>query len=117
VIHGGGIPQKNDALNRIYASVLNLPVLVPETPITSLGSAIFAFLACGTFATVQEAQAALCPAYREVAPDPRDVATYERLYAIYRDLYFAMGVPDSAPVAMGRVLPAVREIAAGVRAT
>lgn len=117
VIHGGGIPQKNEALNRIYASVLDLPVLVPETPITSLGSAIFAFLACGTFATVQEAQAALCPAYREVPPDPRDVATYERLYAIYRDLYFAMGVPDSAPVAMGRVLPALREIAAGVRAT
>jgi L-ribulokinase len=115
VIHGGGIPQKNAVLNRVYASVLNVPVLVPETPITSLGSAIFAFLACGAFATVEEAQAALCPAYREILPDPRDVATYERLYAIYRELYYAMGVPDSAPVALGRVLPELRAIAAGVR--
>ena len=115
VIHGGGIPQKNAALNRIYASVLNLPVLVPETPITSLGSAIFAFLACGAFTSVQEAQAALCPAYREIQPDARDVATYERLYALYRELYFALGVPGSAPVGIGHVLPAIREIAAGVR--
>ncbi|HEX4932256.1 MAG TPA: FGGY-family carbohydrate kinase, partial [Gemmatimonadaceae bacterium] len=116
VIHGGGIPQKNEALNRIYASVLNLPVLVPETPITSLGSAVFAFLACGAFTSVQEAQAALCPAYREIQPDARDVATYEKLYALYRELYFALGVPGSAPVAIGHVLPAIREIAAGVRA-
>ena len=62
VIHGGGIPQKNDVLNQVYANVLGMPVLVPERPITSLGSAIFAFLAAGTFATIEEAQRALCPA-------------------------------------------------------
>ena len=115
VIHGGGIPQKNEVLNRIYASVLNLPVLVPESSITSLGSAIFAFVACGAFDTVEEAQAALCPGYREVLPDARDVAVYDRLYALDRDLYFAMGVPDSGPVAVGHVLPAIRAIAAAVR--
>ena len=117
VIHGGGIPQKNEVLNRAYASVLNLPVLVPETPITSLGSAIFAFLACGEFESIEAAQAALCPRYRTVAPDQRDVAVYERLYPIYRDLYFAMGAPDSAPIGVGHVLPAIRGIAAEVRAT
>lgn len=117
VIHGGGIPQKNDVLNRVYASVLNVPVLVPETSITSLGSAIFAFLACGEFATVEEAQAALCPGYREVLPDARDVAVYDRLYTLYRDLYFAMGIPDAPPAAVGHVLPAIRAIAAEVRAT
>ncbi|MBK9977068.1 MAG: ribulokinase [Gemmatimonadetes bacterium] len=116
VIHGGGIPQKNEVLNRIYASVLNLPVLVPESSITSLGSAIFAFVACGAFDTVEEAQAALCPGYREVLPDARDVAVYDRLYALYRELYFAMGVPDSAPAQVGHVLPAIRAIAAEVRA-
>lgn len=115
VIHGGGIPQKNEVLNRVYASVLNLPVLVPETPITSLGSAIFAFLACGAFPSIQSAQAALCPAYREIPPDPRDVATYDRLYAIYRSLYFAMGGPDAPPIAVGQVLPEIRRIAAEVR--
>ena len=115
VIHGGGIPQKNDVLNRIYASVLNLTVLVPETPITSLGSAIFAFMACGEFASIEAAQQALCPKYREVHPDPRDVPVYERLYAIYRELYFGMGQPSAAPMAVGHVLPAIRAIAADVR--
>lgn len=115
VIHGGGIPQKNEVLNRVYASVLNLPVLVPETPITSLGSAIFAFIACGEFESIEAAQAALCPKYRTVEADARDVAVYERLYPIYRDLYFAMGNPKSPPVEMGHVLPTIRSIAAEVR--
>ena len=29
VINGGGIPQKNETLNRVYANVFNKPVLVP----------------------------------------------------------------------------------------
>ncbi len=56
VINGGGIPQKNEMLNRVYANVLNKPVLVPESEVTSLGSAIFAFLAAGAFKTIEEAQ-------------------------------------------------------------
>ena len=116
VIHGGGIPQKAHVLNQVYANVLNLPVLVPETSITSLGSAIFAFLACGAFGSVEEAQQALCPSYRVVHPEPSAVAVYDRLYALYRDLYFAMGTPDSAPLAVGHVLPSIRAIAAEVRA-
>ena len=66
VINGGGIPQKNETLNRVYANVLNKPVLVPESDVTSLGSAIFAFLAAGAFKTVEEAQDALCPEHRTV---------------------------------------------------
>jgi hypothetical protein len=72
VIHGGGIPQKNDLLNQVYANVLNMPVLVPDRSITSLGSAIFAFLAAGTFATIEEAQRALCPSYRVIEPRPEE---------------------------------------------
>jgi len=45
VINAGGIPQKNRALNQVYASVLRRPVLVPSKSVVSLGSAIFAFLA------------------------------------------------------------------------
>src|SRR5437764_3973868 len=55
VINAGGIPQKNDMLNRVYANVLGRPVLVPTKSVTSLGSAIFAFLAAGTFKTIEEA--------------------------------------------------------------
>ena len=57
VINAGGIPQKNDVLNRVYANVLGRPVLVPSKSVTSLGSAIFAFLAAGTFKSIEEAQA------------------------------------------------------------
>ncbi len=117
VIHGGGIPQKNEVLNRVYANVLNMPVLVPETSVTSLGSAIFAFLAAGDFATIEEAQRALCPSYRVIQPDPAQVAIYERLYPMYRDLYFSLGVPGSSPVGMGYVLPTLRSVAADVNAS
>ena len=77
IINGGGIPQKNAVLNQVYANVMGKPILVPQGDVTSLGSAIFAFLAAGTFQTVEEAQDALCPAYRTIEPEPagrRDVS-------------------------------------------
>ncbi len=95
VINGGGIPQRNEVLNQVYANVLNKPVLVPGGDVTSLGSAIFAFLAAGTFADHQDAQAALCPPHRVVEPEPAAVSVYERLYAHYRALYFALGDPQA----------------------
>ncbi len=115
VINAGGIPQKNETLNRVYASVLNKPVLVPSSDITSLGSAIFAFLAAGTFKTIEEAQAALCPAHRVIEPDPRSARVYEELYQMYRTLYFGFGSQTSEPVSIGHVLPKLRKIAAHVR--
>jgi len=117
VIHGGGIPQKNDLLNQVYANVLNMPVLVPERSITSLGSAIFAFLAAGTFATIEQAQRALCPSYRNIEPQANEASVYERLHPLYRDLYFSLGQRDSSPISIGNVLPALRRIAADVRGT
>ena len=66
VINAGGIPQKNDVLNQVYANVLGRPVLVPSKSVVSLGSAIFAFLAAGTFKTVEEAQAKICPDAQDV---------------------------------------------------
>ncbi len=116
VINAGGIPQKNETLNRVYASVLNKPVLVPSSDITSLGSAIFAFLATGTFKTIEDAQAALCPSHRIVQPDPSSARVYEELYQLYRELYFAFGSQSSEPVSVGHVLPKLRKIAAAARA-
>ena len=57
VINAGGIPQKNEVLNQVYANVLGKPVLVPAGIPTSLGSGIFALIAAGTFKTIEEAQA------------------------------------------------------------
>jgi L-ribulokinase len=115
VVNGGGIPQKNRTLNRVYANVLNKPILVPKSEVTSLGSAIFAFLAAGTFKTIEEAQDALCPSFDVIEPDPRQAAACGRLFELYRELYFAFGRRDAPPAAVGRVLPELREIAAAVR--
>jgi L-ribulokinase len=115
VVNAGGIPRRNAQLNRIYANVLGKPVLVPEGEAPSVGAAIFAFLAAGTFRSVEEAQDALCPGYVTVEPDPAGVGVYEELYPLYRRLYFALGRKAADPAALGDVLPALREIAARVR--
>jgi L-ribulokinase len=109
VINGGGIPQKNEVLNQVYANVLGCPVLVPSENVVSLGSAIFAFLAAGTFKTVEEAQAKVCPGHRTYLPDPDEQRVYERLYSAYRRLYFSFG--DAKGGSMGEVLPMLIETA------
>jgi L-ribulokinase len=115
VINAGGIPQRNDVLNRVYANVLNKPVLIPQSDVTSLGSAIFAALAAGAFPSIEAAQDALCPKYRVVEPEVDAARIYEELYAMYRELYFGFGKRDSPAVAMGDILPTLRHIAAATR--
>ena len=115
VINAGGIPQKNEVLNRVYANVLNKPVLVPAGIPTSLGSGIFALIAAGAYKTIEEAQAAVCLPLRTVEPDAKSAAVYEKLYRHYRDVYFALGTRDAAPLALGDVLPELRKIAAEAR--
>ena len=96
VINAGGIPQKNNVLNQVYANVLGRPVLVPAGNVVSLGSAIFAFLAAGVFKTVEEAQDRICPQYRVFQPQVSAKAVYAKLYALYSKVYFAFGQPQSA---------------------
>jgi L-ribulokinase len=115
VINAGGIPQKNEVLNQVYANVLNKPVLIPKTDVTSLGSAIFAALAAGAFRSVEEAQAALCPEYRMVEPDVQAAQTYQELYSLYRELYFAFGKANAPAISVGRILPTLRRVAAAAR--
>ncbi|MGA8668904.1 MAG: ribulokinase [Terracidiphilus sp.] len=117
VINAGGIPQKNEVLNRVYADVLNKPVLVPAGIPTSLGSGIFALLAAGAYKTIEEAQAAVCLPLRTVDPNPKAALVYEQLYRHYRDVYFALGKRNAGPAALGSVLPDLRKIAAEVRKT
>jgi L-ribulokinase len=111
VINGGGIPQNNPVLNQVYANVLGKPVLVPSGVPTSLGSGIFAMLAAGAFKTIEEAQEALCLDHTIIEPDPVENAIYERLYPLYRKVYFALGTRNAAPAALGNVLPEIRAIA------
>jgi L-ribulokinase len=115
VINGGGIPQKNEVLNRVYANVLNKPILIPQSDVTSLGSAIFAALAAGAFRNLEEAQDALCPKYRIIEPDPSATRVYEELFGLYRELYFAFGKAQAPAAAAGHVLPTLRRIASAAR--
>ncbi len=113
VINAGGIPQKNAVLNQVYANVLGRPVLVPSKSVTSLGSAIFAFLAAGTFKTVEEAQDKVCPPHTLYQPQETERHVYDELYALYNELYFAFGTP--AQQGVGSVLPKLINISTQVR--
>jgi L-ribulokinase len=108
-INAGGISQKNDVLNQVYANVLGRPVLVPSKSVVSLGSAIFAFLAAGVFKTVEEAQDKICPAHRTFTPEPEAQGVYDTLYPLYKMLYFDFGAPHVGK--FGNVLPALMRLA------
>ena len=109
VINAGGIPQRNNVLNQVYANALGRPVLVPSKSVVSLGSAIFAFLAAGTFATVEEAQDSICPPHTVFTPQPEEQRVYESLYALYKSLYFSFGQP--AEPGFGSILPSLIRVA------
>jgi len=100
ILNAGGIAQKNNALNQIYANILGRPVLVPNKSVVSLGSSIFAFLAARTFQTVEEAFV--------FAPDPAAQKIYDSLYALYRKLYFGFGERQDAK--FGDVLPTLIQL-------
>jgi len=112
VINAGGIPQKNAVLNRVYANVLGRPVLIPAQSTVSLGSAIFAFLAAGTFRTVEEAQERICTRHKQFDPDPSEQAIYDDLYRLYHKLYFSFGEPQGHP--FSDVLPTLIRTAQAV---
>src|SRR5438105_2320244 len=114
VINAGGIPQKNDVLNQVYANVLGRPVLVPAGNVVSLGSAIFAFLAAGVFKTVEEAQDRICPQYKVFQPQVSAKAVYDNLYALYNKVYFAFGRPQDAE--FGNLLPGLIQLSESAHA-
>src|SRR5277367_616079 len=115
IINAGGIPQKNDVLNRVYANVLGRPVLVPSKSVTSLGSAIFAFLAAGTFKTVEEAQDKICAPNKTFEPDRSEQPVYAELHGLYKNLYFAFG--RAGDERFGDVLPTLIRVAGRAHAS
>ena len=106
VINAGGIPQKNEVLNQVYANVLNKPVLVPAGIPTSLGSGILALLAAGAYKTIEEAQAAVClpSAHGRAGPEGRR-GLRAALPALSRCLLRVWAARNAAPAALGSVLP------------
>ena len=76
---------------------------------TSLGSAIFAFMAAGTFKTIEEAQDKICPPYTRYEPDKSEQRVYSDLYPLYSKLYFGFG--QRGTDGFGDVLPTLIQVA------
>ncbi|WP_134681827.1 ribulokinase [Paracoccus ravus] len=106
IVNAGGIPQKNDVLNQVYADVLNREVHVPAVSPVGTGACIFAAVAAGAFESFDAAQKVLCPPSRVFVPRPETRAAYDTLFALFRALYFGFG--EGRPVDLAAVLPQLR---------
>ena len=89
MICGGG--SKSPLWKKIFANVLNLQLTCPETEQgPGYGGAVLAAVACGEFASVQDAVKKLIRVKETIQPDPELAARYEEKYQTYRKLYPAL---------------------------
>lgn len=89
MICGGG--AKSPLWQKMIANILNMPVDLPaseEGP--GMGGAMLAMVACGAFASVQEACDAIVKVAGTVEPDPVLVERYREKYDQFRILYPAL---------------------------
>ena len=85
-ICGGG--SRGDLAKKMMADILNIDVDVPENEQgPSMGGAMLAAVACGEYASVEEAAAKIVRIKDTVHPDPAIAARYEERYRKYRKLY------------------------------
>ena len=83
---GGG--AKSPLWRKIFANVLNIDIDLPaaeEGP--GYGGAILAAVACGDFASVEEAVKKLVQVTQTVSPDPEIAARYEAQYRKFQAIY------------------------------
>ncbi len=98
VVNCGGLAVKNPLMMQIYADITGRPMKISRSEQTpALGAAVFAAVAAGSCAggydSVAEAQKAMVGIGREYRPCGENHAVYRRLYALYRQLHDAFGVP------------------------
>ena len=85
-ICGGG--AKSLLWKKIIANVLNVKVDVPETEEgPGYGAAILAAVACGEYASVEEAAQKLLKVVDTVEPDAELAAKYEERFAKFKQIY------------------------------
>ena len=88
-ICGGG--AKSPLWRKMVANILNLPVDIPvseEGP--GMGGAMLAMVACGAYASVEEAANAIVKVAGTEEPDPELVAKYEARYQQFKAIYPAL---------------------------
>lgn len=85
-ICGGG--AKSDLWKKIIANVLNIKVDVLENEEgPSMGGAMLAAVACGEYASVEEAAKSIVKVVDTVEPDPELAAKYEARYQVFKKIY------------------------------
>lgn len=86
MICGGG--AKSPLWKRIMANVLNIPLNSPASEQgPGMGGAMLAMVACGEYATVQDACNAMVSVASTVEPEPELAALYEKRYQQFRQIY------------------------------
>ena len=101
IVAVGGIAQKSSYAMQVLSDVLQFPVSVsPVQQACAYGAAIYASVAAGIYATIEEAQARICkPCTRTYHPDGQKAAFYEQKYQSYCNLAAAMDPKMAAPAA------------------
>ena len=86
---GGG--AKSPVWQQILANILNLEVDILETEEgPSLGGAILAAVACGEYATVEDAAKAIIKVKETIVPKAELAEAYQEKYEVFRKLYPAI---------------------------
>ncbi len=86
---GGG--AKSRLWNQIKAAVTGLPVTVPRiTETTAMGAALLALVGSGAHHNLTEACQQVVHIRERIEPRPEAQAVYAELYALYRQMYFAL---------------------------
>ena len=98
VVNCGGITHKNPLFMQIYADIINKPMKIAATGETvALGAALIgahaAFTAEGIDVSYNELQDRSCTMLEKVyLPNSENVATYNKIYSIYKKLHDAFGM-------------------------
>ena len=97
IVNCGGLAVKNPVLMQTYADITNRPMKISRSDQTcAVGAALFGAVAAGKqaggFASVAEAQAAICGVRDTVyTPNAQNHEVYAGLYKLYRELHDAFG--------------------------
>jgi L-ribulokinase len=93
IVACGGIAEKSPLTMQLLADTSGRPVSVPAShEIPARGAALFGAVAGGAFPGINAAvQATRPPTARTYNPRPEATAVYDRVYAIYRDVYELLG--------------------------
>ena len=92
----GGIAEKNPLLMQIYADATGRTMKTSRSSQTcALGAAICGAVVAGIYPNIPAAQKQMTGAKKRVfRPTPAAQSVYEELYALYRQLHDAFGLPQ-----------------------